>query len=289
MSVAILTDTNSGITVEAGKEMGIYVIPMPVIIDGRDYFEGVDITHAQLYQAMEEDREVSTSQPAPGALMEYWDQILAEGHDEILYIPMSSGLSTSCNTATMVAEDEYEGKVWVVDNHRISVTMEDSVRDAKVLAEKGMSAQQIKESLETHAYDSSIYISVDTLKYLKKGGRVTPAGAALAAIMNIKPVLTIQGGKLDSFTKARSMKQCRKKMLEAIKIDAQKRFGDLPAEQIRVGATGSFMNPEDEKVWQEEVKKAFPDYHVFWNPLSCSISVHVGMNAIGIGISRVEK
>lgn len=208
MKTAILTDTNSGITVEAGRKSGIYVLPMPVIMEEKCYFEGVDITNRQLYDAMLSDRELSSSQPSPGDVMAMWDSILNDGYDEIVYIPMSSGLSGSCHSAAQLALD-YGSKVCVVDNHRISVTLMESVFDAKALADKGLSAGKIKEALEAAAYQSSIYVTVNSLKYLKKSGRITSSAAAIAHILNIKPVLTIQGEKLDLFAKVRGSRQIK--------------------------------------------------------------------------------
>ena len=204
MKIAIATDTNSGITASEGEKLGVYVLAMPVNLEETIHYEGLDITSEQLYDAMRQHREVSTSQPSPGQLMELWDGILAKGYDEIVYIPMSSGLSGSCQSAALFARD-YDGKVQVVDNHRISVTQRESVISALRLAKQGYDAGQIREFLEKHAYDASIYITVDSMEYLKKGGRVTPAAATLATVLNLKPVLTIQGDKLDAFAKVRAL------------------------------------------------------------------------------------
>lgn len=223
MKTAILTDTNSGITVEAGRKSGIFVLPMPVIIEGKSYLEGVDITNRQLYDAMLADKEICSSQPSPGDVMEMWDSILEDDYDEIVYIPMSSGLSGSCHNA-MSLSLEYDSKVHVVDNHRISVTLMESVFDAKALADQGLSGTEIKRSLEENAYQASIYITVDSLKYLKKSGRITASAAAIANIFNIRPVLTIQGEKLDLFAKVRGKKQSEKKMIDALRSDIQTRF-----------------------------------------------------------------
>lgn len=287
MNVAILTDTNSGITVEEGKRNGIFVIPMPVIINEENYLERVNITNRQLYENMKQGNSISSSQPSPGIVMETWESILQDGYDGLVYIPMSSGLSNSCHNAIQLALD-YDEKVQVVDNHRISVTLRESVLDAKHLADCGFSAKEIKEKLESHAYDASIYITVNTLEYLRKGGRITPAAAALATVLNVKPVLTIQGGKLDSFAKVRGMKQSEKKMIEAIRSDIENRFQNIPAAQLRLATAGTFENNEDAKNWRDAVQSAFPQYDVDYTPLSCSIACHVGMNAIGIGISRIE-
>ena len=214
-NVAIVTDSNSGISQAEGKEFGIYVIPMPFLVDGKLYFEDVDMNKEQFYHFLENDADLSTSQPSPGDVMDLWDKLLKE-YDEIVHIPMSSGLSASCSTAMGLARD-YDGKVQVVDNQRISVTMQQAVMDAKHLAAAGKSAAQIKEILEKEALESSIYLMVDTLKYLKKGGRITPAAALLGSALNLKPILQIQGDKLDAYKKVRGVKAAKKNMLEAMK------------------------------------------------------------------------
>ena len=214
-NVAIVTDSNSGISQAEGKELGIYVIPMPFLVDGKLYFEDVDMNKEQFYHFLENDADLSTSQPSPGDVMDLWDKLLKE-YDEIVHIPMSSGLSASCSTAMGLARD-YDGKVQVVDNQRISVTMQQSVMDAKHLVAAGKSAAQIKEILEKEALESSIYLMVDTLKYLKKGGRITPSAALLGSALNLKPILQIQGDKLDAYKKVRGVKAAKKNMLEAMK------------------------------------------------------------------------
>ncbi len=221
-NVAIVTDSNSGISQAEAKELGIYVIPMPFLVDGKLYFEDVDMNKEQFYHFLENDADLSTSQPSPGDVMDLWDKLLKE-YDEIVHIPMSSGLSASCSTAMGLARD-YDGKVQVVDNQRISVTMQQSVMDAKHLVAAGKSAAQIKEILEKEALESSIYLMVDTLKYLKKGGRITPAAALLGSALNLKPILQIQGDKLDAYKKVRGVKAAKKNMLEAMKKDVEDRF-----------------------------------------------------------------
>lgn len=259
---------------------------MPVIIEEKCYLEDVDITHAQLYDAMISDKELSSSQPSPGDVMAMWDRILNDGYDEVVYIPMSSGLRGSCHNAILLAE-EYDSKVWVVDNHRISVTLMESVFDAKSLADKGMSGSEIKKELEENAYQASIYLSVDSLKHLIKGGRITPSAAAIANILNIKPLLTIQGEKLDLFAKVRGMKQSEKKMIAALKSDIQTRFAKIPPKRLRVATAGTFKRKEDADEWLNQVQKAFPECAVYYSPLSCSIACHVGVNAVGIGVSII--
>ena len=284
MSVAIMTDTNSGLSVAQGKELGIYVLPMPVIIQDVSHFEGVDITTAQLFDAMRKNLNFSSSQPSPGSVMELWDNILEDGYDELVYIPMSSGLSGSCHAAIQLALD-YDSKVEVVDNHRISVPLVDSLLDAKFLADQGLRAKEIKERLEANAFESSIYITVNTLEYLKKSGRVTPAAAAIATMINLKPILTIQGGKLDSYAKVRGIHQSEKRMIEAAKNDIATRFANIPAKNLSIGTAGTFEKEEDAARWYHMVKETFPEYAVHYIPLSCSIASHVGPNALGISIS----
>ena len=289
--IAIVTDSNSGITQAEGKQLGVYVLPMPFDIDGQQYFEDINLTQEQFYEKLTGDADVSTSQPSPDAVMSLWDDLLKnKGYDEIVHIPMSSGLSSSCATAMMLAQD-YDGKVQVVDDHRISVTMRESVLEAKWMANQGMTAEEIKKKLEENAYNSSIYIAVDTLEYLKKGGRVTAAGAAIGAVLNIKPVLTIQGEKLDAFTKVRGMKKAELKMLEAIEEDLNTRFADVDRKQLRLGAAGTFQKQEDADQWYKMVKDTFENEidDIYYDSLSFSIGCHVGPNAIGIGISVVTR
>ncbi len=288
MQVAILTDTNSGIPVSAGSALGIHVIPMPVIIEDQSYLEGVDITHAQLYDAMRQHKNVSTSQPSPGVLLDTWNRLLKSGYDQIVYIPMSSGLSTSCSTASQLALD-FHGNVQVVDNHRISVTLMESVYDARQYVAQGASAKEIREKLEAQAYECSIYITVNSLEYLKKGGRITPSAAALATVINIKPVLTIQGDKLDSYAKVRGMKQSEKKMIEALKQDIKTRFLDVPPQKLQIATAGTFEHEEDAENWRQTVQNAFPDSEVYYRPLSCSIACHVGVDSAGIGCIRIRR
>lgn len=289
MKTAVMTDSNSGIKPEEGKKLGIFSLSMPVIVDGEVYFEGKDITQEQFYGDMIAGKNITSSQPSPGDVLDMWDEILDSGYDQVVYVPMSSGLSASCHAATQLAED-YDGKVQVVDDHRISVTMRQSVLEAKWMADNGASALEIKEKLEADAYNASIYIAVDTLEYLKKGGRVTAAGAAIGAVLNIKPVLTIQGEKLDAFAKVRGMKKAEIKMLDSVEEDLKNRFADVDKCKIRIGAAGTFLNEEDAKEWYEMVKERFSDFEdVYYDPLSFSIGCHVGPNAIGVGISVISR
>ena len=284
MKIAILTDTNSGISSTESEELGIFLIPMPVIIDDETFYEGQNITEEAFYQALASDKKVTTSQPSPADVMDYWDSLLQNGFDEVVYIPMSSGLSNSCHAAMGFAED-YDAKVFVVDNHRISVTLKSSVIMAKKLSDIGKSGSEIKSILEEDAYHSSIYISVNTLTYLKRGGRITPAAAMIGSVLNIKPILTIQGEKLDSFSKARSMKKCEQRMIEALLNDKEKRFADVPNEQLSIGAAGTCLSEEEQLNWKHALEEAFPGADVFYNPLSASIGCHTGPGAVGVGLS----
>lgn len=288
MRTAIITDTNSGLTVEEGKKAGVYVLPMPVIVDGHSYLEGVDMTHSKLYEALREERDVCTSQPSPGDVMELWDSVFREGYDEIVYIPMTSGLSSSCESASQYALD-YGSKVHVVDNHRISATLTEAVFDAKTLADNGYPAAEIKAILEDAALHASIYITVNSLKYLKKSGRITSSAAAIANLLNIKPVLTIQGEKLDLFAKARGIRQSEKKMIEALKSDIAERFPQIPLSRLQVATAGTLESREEEELWRAQVQAAFPRHQVRYYPLSCSIACHVGVGAVGIAVSVTEE
>lgn len=287
MKIAIATDTNSSITQKQADEHGIHLLPMPVIIDGETYLEGLNINNAQLYNAMKEHRDISSSQPSPGQLTEFWENILKDGYDQIVYIPMSSGLSNSCHNAIQFSRD-YDGKIQVVDNHRISLTQEASVLSALLLAQQGLTAEEIKNYLEERAYQASIYITVDSMEYLKKGGRVTPAAAAFASVLNLKPILTIQGDKLDTYAKARGMKQAEEKMIKAIKQDRLTRFADVPDHQLRIETAGTFKNEEKSEQWRQLVQSAFPSIPVSYVDLPCSIACHVGINAAGTAIMKKE-
>lgn len=284
METAIVTDSNSGIFDAEAKRLGIYVLPMPVMIEGREYFEGVDLFHSDFYQSLLEHKQVSTSQPTPGNVLTLWDKVLSDGYDELVYIPMSSGLSNSCQTALMLAED-YDGKIQVVDNHRISVTQRSSVLDALTLAQAGYTAAEIKTRLEQTAYDSIIYVGVETLEFLKRGGRVTAAGAAMSTVLNIKPLLTIQGERLDAYAKVRGTKNCKKREIEAMQKSAEEFH--RKGQEIRVGVAGSFLHEEEDREWLEMVKAAFPGEEVYYDRLTFSIGCHVGPGAFGMGISAI--
>lgn len=276
--IAIVTDSNSGITQEMGKTMGIHVIPMPFFIDGELFLEDITLTQEEFYKRLGEDSDISTSQPSPGEVMECWDELLKE-YDEIVHIPMSSGLSSTCHAAQSLSQ-EYEGKVCVVDNQRISVTQKQSVEDAIVLRDAGKSASEIKEILEAEKLQASIYITVDTLKYLKKGGRVTPAAAALGTILNLKPVLQIQGEKLDAFSKVRGWKAAKRTMLKAIEKDLNDRFADVREDMV-LGMAYT-CSKEEAQEWKQEIAEKFPEYEIVEGPLSLSVACHIGPGAMAV-------
>lgn len=284
IKTAVMTDTNSGISVQEGEEMGIHVLPMPVIVDGKEYTEGVDITHEALFEALQSGKPAMTSQPSPGAVKALWDRALKEGAEEIVYIPMSSKLSGSCDAASALAA-EYGGRVQVVDNHRISVTLRSSVMDALYLSRLGKTAAEIRTQLERNAFDASIYICVDTLKYLKRSNRVTAAGASLATAMNLHPILNIRGGKLDAQCVVRGDKHTQKTLIKLMETDLEKRFKFIPRSQMRMYTAGTFVNPEDAEEWTTKVRKAFKDEQIQYYPLSCSITCHVGENAVAIAMA----
>lgn len=281
--IAIVTDSNSGIVQAEAKELGIYVVPMPFMIDGKDYLEEINLTQEEFYQKLTEGAEISTSMPSPGSVTDLWDELLKE-YDEVVYIPMSSGLSSSCQTAIMLAED-YDGKVAVVNNQRISVTMRQSVLDAIELAEVGKSAAEIRTILEEQKMESSIYIMLNTLTYLKRGGRITPAAAALGTLLKIKPVLQLQGEKLDAFAKARTVKQGKNIMIEAMKKDFRERFHDEGGESIHLELSYTH-DLEAANAFKEEVQAAFPGCEILMQPLSLSISCHIGPGALAIACSK---
>ena len=281
--VAVLTDSNSGITQIEAKELGVSVIPMPFFINGQMYLEDINLTQEEFYKHLVEDSEISTSMPSPGECIDAWEKLLKE-YDEIVFIPMSSGLSSFCQTATMLAED-YDGRIQVVNNQRISVTMRQSVLDAKQYVAQGRSAAEIKQLLEESKMESSIYITLDTLKYLKKGGRITPAAAAIGTMLKLNPVLQIQGEKLDAFAKARGKSSAKKIMLKAMKDDCDNRFKDYAQQgklHMEVAYTG---NEEEAREWAEAVKEAFPQYDFHMDPLSLSVACHIGYGSLAIAVS----
>lgn len=281
--VAIVTDSNSGITQSQAKELGITVMPMPFFIDNETYYEDIDLTQEDFYQKLTENASISTSMPLVGNVTDTWDALLQE-YDEIVHIPMSSGLSGSCETAMMLAQD-YDNRVFVVNNQRISVTQRQSVLDAMELAKRGYGAEQIKEILEREKLESSIYIMVDTLYYLKKGGRITPAAAALGTLLKLKPVLQIQGEKLDSFAKARTVKQAKNIMIEAMKSDFNQRFNDPEGKNMHLEIAYTY-NLEAAEAFRREVEAEFPGMEIVMNPLSLSVSCHIGPGALAIASSK---
>ena len=278
--IAIVTDSNSGITQEKAKKLGIRVLPMPFYIDGELFYEDITLTQEEFYQRLAEDADISTSQPSPVEVTGLWDEVLQD-NDKIIYIPMSSGLSSSCETAMGLARD-YEGKVYVVDNQRISITQQQSVWDAIEMRDKGMSAEEIVDVLMREKLEASIYITVDTLKYLKKGGRVTPAAAAIGTVLNLKPVLTIQGEKLDAFAKVRGIKAAKKTMLDAMEKDIKERFAGK-----EVHLEGAYTcSDEMAQEWKQEIAERLPGYDIVMDRLSLSVSCHIGPGAIAIACSK---
>ena len=281
--VAIATDSNSGITQAEAQTLGIRVLPMPFYINEELFFEDVTLTQEAFYRRLAEDADISTSQPSPGDVTDLWEQLL-ESHDQVVYIPMSSGLSASCETALMLSSD-YRGRVFVVDNQRISITQRQSVLDALEMARAGRDGQAIHDVLVRERLESSIDITVDTLKYLKKGGRVTAAGAAIGTVLNIKPVLTIQGAKLDAFAKARGWKSAKKIMLDAMERDIAQRFA---GQEIHLAAAYTCTD-EEAKEWKGELEARFPGYEIHMDRLSLSVACHIGAGSMAVGCSRVVR
>lgn len=283
MRTAIVTDTNSGLTVQQGQEMGVFVLPMPVVIDGKDFFEGKDLTQDEFYQELLAGKDITTSQPTPESVMDLWDRVLKD-YDELVHIPMSSGLTGAVQTAKLLAQD-YNGRVFVCDNHRISVTQRQSVLDAIELAKRGYRAEKIGRILEKNGPESTIYIMLDTLQYLKKGGRITPAAAALGTIFHIKPVLTIQGGKLDAFAKARTVKQGKNLMLTAVQHDMKTRWNDTDGTKVHL-AMAHTRNFEAIEVFKKEYEALFPGQEIFVDQLPLSIAVHIGPGSLALTATK---
>ncbi len=284
--IAIVTDSNSGITQAEAKQLGITVLPMPFMINEETFYEDITLSQPEFYEKLEGGANVVTSQPSPESVLNLWETLLKE-YDEIVHIPMSSGLSGSCQSAIMLAED-FDGKVQVVNNQRISVTQRQSALDAKMLAGRGMDAKAIKDFLEKDKFNSSIYIMLDTLYYLKKGGRITPAAAAIGTMLKLKPVLQIQGEKLDAFAKARTANQGKSIMINAIRNDMETRFGGASADNIWLEvAYTKYIDTADQFV--EELKKEFPGFHIVCNPLSLSVACHIGPGALAVACCKKIK
>ena len=281
--IAVVTDSNSGITQSQAKECGLYVLPMPFMINEEPFYEDITLTQEQFYQRLSENADVITSQPSPEDVMKLWDELLAS-YDEIVHIPMSSGLSGSCQSALMLAQD-YDGRVQVVNNQRISVTQRQSALDALMLIEKGFDAARVKQALEEDKFNSSIYIMLDTMYYLKKGGRITPAAAALGTILRLKPVLQIQGEKLDAFAKARTVSQGKSIMINAIRNDMEKRFDGALADNIWLQIAYTHDREAAEQL-KTEVLNAFPGFDVHMDPLSLSIACHIGPGALAVACCK---
>jgi DegV family protein with EDD domain len=279
----VVTDSNSGITQSQAKEYGVVVLPMPFYINGQMLYEDIDLTQEEFYRRLAEGGEIKTSMPLVGDVTDKWDELLKE-YDEIVHIPMSSGLSSSCETAEMLAQD-YDGRVQVVNNQRISVTMRQSVLDAKQLVAQGKSAAEVKQILEDVKFESSIYIMVDTLEYLKKGGRITPAAAALGTLLKLKPVLQIQGEKLDAFAKARTVKQAKSIMIDTMKSDFVHRFHSPDGSAMNLSVAYSHDRAAAE-AFRDEIQREFPDNDIVVNPLSLSVSCHIGPGSLAIACSK---
>ena len=282
--IAIVTDSNSGITQDQARELEISVIPMPFYINEKLYLEGITLSQEEFYERLKNDESISTSQPSPAEVCGLWDNLLEE-YDEIVHIPMSSGLSASCDTATMLARD-YDGRVQVVNNQRISVTQRQSVLDAIALRDAGKNAAEIKEKLEEEKMESSIYITLETLKYLKKGGRITPAAAAIGTVLNLKPVLQIQGEKLDAYSKTRGKKQAKRVMLKAMQNDWENRFAEYVKRGEMCLQSAYTGNQEEAEEFKKEIAEVFPGIEIVQNPLSLSVACHIGHGAIAVACSR---
>ncbi len=285
MKIIVATDSASGITKEEAKKLEIPVLPVPFIINGTEYYENVNMTKETFYQLLNDDAEISTSQPSYMALTEFFNNLLKE-YDAIIYIPLSSGLSGSCQTASMIAADEYDGKVWVVDNQRISVSQRQSVLDAQSLIQQGKSPQEVYDQLMNTKFDSSIYIMLDTLKYLAKGGRLTPAAAVIGNVLNLKPVLQIQGEKLDAFSKTRGYKKGTKIMLEALKNDLSGRYHEYDEKgemYLQIAHTNCLDRALELK---EKMEEEFPEYEIFLTDLPLEVSCHLGEGALGVACTR---
>ena len=286
MKIAVVTDSNSCITQQEAKRLGVYVVPMPFMIDEKEYYEDINLSQEEFYEMINAGAEVVTSQPSPQTVLDLWDELLKE-YEQVIYIPMSSGLSGSCQTAMMLAED-YDNKIFVVNNQRICPTLKDSVVDALELIKKGYDGSQIKDILEEHKFDSSIYITVGTLEYLRKGGRITPAVAAIGNLLRIKPILSIQGEKLDAFATARTINHSKATMMNQIKKDIDSRIGCDSYEDMNIAVAYS-ADREPAEEFAKEVKELFPNNDIFICPLSLSVACHIGPSSLAIAVSKKIK
>ena len=284
--IAIVTDSNSGIGKDAPE--GVFVVPMPFLINDEDYFENINLSQEEFYKLLSEDANVSTSQPSIGNLSDFWTDILKD-YDEIVHIPMSSGLSNSCATATNLAND-FGGRVYVVDNHRVSISLKESIYDAVKLREAGKTAAEIKDYLVNTSADSSIYIAVDTMKFLKKGGRVTPAAAMIGSILKIKPILQIHGEKLDKYMLARGSIKAREILKEALKKDLEGKFAEYTIKGEMCVSVAYTDNPAEAEKFMAEFQEMMPDIPVHFNdPLPLSVTCHIGPGALGVACTRFMK
>lgn len=283
--VVIMTDSNAGMTQEEGERYGVEILPMSFIINGKIYYEGEDISQEAFFRKLEENAQVSTSQPAPGEVTERWEKLLKR-HDEVVYIPMSSGLSKSCETAQILAK-EYGGRVQVVDGRRISVPQKMMVLDGLALVKEGKSAAAIKAMLEESAADCAIYIAVDTLKYLKRGGRITGAAAAVGTMLNIKPVLLVKGERLDAYEKARGAKAARRILLQAVREELEGPFRQYAEKnEVCIQMAHTCLDEALITEWESQIREAFPNMRLDTAPLPLCTACHIGPNGLGIGITR---
>ena len=288
MRAAVMTDTNSGMSLEEGARRGIFVLPMPIMIDHRGYLEGDSIAFEQIFAAMEAGKTVTTSHPSPGEICALWDHIFAMGYDEIVCIPMSSGLSSFYQTASYLAR-EYDGRVFVADNHRISLTLYESVLDAKAMADEGASAEEICSRLEEKAYDATIYLTVASLDHLRRGGRLSAAVAAIGTILKIHPIMKIGGEKLEHFARVRGRLAAARRMIEATFEELHARFPDRAFRRTLVGAAGTLTDPAAIEDWSSQIRRRFPEYPFLYHPLACSVACHTGPGAFGTGFVCMDR
>lgn len=282
--VRIITDSNSGITQQEAKELDITVFPMPFSVNGKEYLEDITITQEEFYKLLESGTDVKTSQPSQYDLEQLWDNLLSE-YEQILYIPMSSGLSGTCESAKRFAE-KYGGKVLVVDNKRISVTQKESVFEAIKMLEKNIPADKIKQYLEQSAHLNSVYIMLDVLKYLKKGGRISPSAAAIGDMLKVKPILFSNGMNFEKAAMALSVAQARKKMINLVKQDLENKFKNEYAQGKMTVSVAHTQNQEEALRFKKEIQTLLPELNFrFVAPLSLSVSCHIGPGSLAIAIA----